>query len=179
MSFQQPYPAPPGFAPHAYGPPPASGATGIIATLLALAGGLMNGGLAIAGVVSITQTWQGPLTMQPDGNFQTEPSIAHIDGVEAAWCAGTGITALLLLLGGILLLLRSPVGRVLVASGSVLALLLAVLPFLFSAMLLDSAMLADSSILLLLGIGGFFPFLTLVLACIPPTGRWIATRPRR
>ncbi|WP_406276274.1 hypothetical protein OH799_05075 [Nocardia sp. NBC_00881] len=141
-----PYPHLPG---HGYPPPQSSagGGTGIAAALLAL----LDGGWKIFGLVSMGT-----------GGSRTFDTLA---GLALVSVAVTGFVAFLLILGGVLLLCRLTVGRVLVIVGSALSLI---------NMAVGLAMV---------GLFGLLPIAvcvltlaTLVLAAISPTGRWIAGR---
>ncbi|WP_280239048.1 hypothetical protein [Nocardia abscessus] len=158
MNFQhgRPGAAPGGYPsapPHLPGPdyrPPrssAGGGTGITAALLALLGG----GWEMFGLVSM-------------GMAQAFDTVA---GLALVSVAVAGFVAFLLILGSVLLLCRSTVGRVLVIVGSALS-------------LLDMAVgLAVTGLFGLLPIAlGVLTLATLVLAAISPTGRWIAARRR-
>ncbi|WP_157128938.1 hypothetical protein [Nocardia amamiensis] len=143
-SYPPPHPQLPG---HGYGAPQssASGGTGIAAGLLALLGG----GWETYGLVSLLNS----------RIFDTLAGLALV-GVAVA-----GLVAFLLILGGILLLCRLTVGRVLVIVGSALSLINLAIG------------------LALVGLFGLQPVVvgvltlaTLVLAAISPTGRWIAAR---
>ncbi|MGO4615459.1 hypothetical protein AB4305_13415 [Nocardia sp. 2YAB30] len=158
MNYQHggPGAAPGGYPPvhphqpgHGYPPPRSSagGGTGIAAALLAL----LDGGWKIFGLVSMVTV--GSRT------FDTLAGLALVN------LAVTGFVAFLLVLGGVLLLCRSTVGRVLVVVGSALSLINIVVG------------------LVMVGLFGLLPIVvsvlalaTLVLAAISPTGRWIAAR---
>ncbi len=90
-----------------------------------------------------------------------------VAGLALVSVAVAGFVAFLLILGSVLLLCRSTVGRVLVIVGSALS-------------LLNMAVgLAVTGLFGLLPIAlGVLTLATLVLAAISPTGRWIAARRR-
>jgi hypothetical protein len=158
----QPYPPAPYPAP-GYGmqPPKPSGATAIIAGVLAVLGGLLYLVSLIGGIVTLASPGF-PLW------------IALLLLVQNLLLAGT------LLPGGILLFLRKPVGRVLTIIGSGLAILLSAVSVAMSA----------AGVWYYGGVGGMFAgaaFVgllivlipagaTLVLAIVKPTGRWCASR---
>ncbi|WP_330228563.1 hypothetical protein OHA40_20810 [Nocardia sp. NBC_00508] len=135
--------------PHLPGPgyqPPrssAGGGTGIAAGLLALLGG----GWEVFGLVSMGTTF------------------GTLAGLSLISVAVAGFVAFLLILGGVLLLCRLTVGRVLVIVGSALSLI---------NMAVGLAMVGLFGLLPI--ILGVLTLATLVLAALSPTGRWIAAR---
>ncbi|RSN47974.1 hypothetical protein DMC64_12195 [Amycolatopsis sp. WAC 04197] len=164
MTFQH-YPPQGGYpAPGAYPPPgmarQPSGATGIIAGVLAILGGLWF----LAGVVShVVELSHYVISFLVVG--------AVLDFVSAA----------LLLGGGILLLVRKRAGRVLTVIGSAGAIGFVVLTFLFRA-IGSSFYFSYGGVMLHFGFGWLLfvvlipAIVTLVLALIPPTGRWLAAK---
>ncbi|WP_454195243.1 hypothetical protein [Nocardia sp. Marseille-Q1738] len=156
MSFQYggPGAAPGGYPPphphlpgHGYGPPQSSagGGTGIAAGLLALLGG----GWETYGLVSLV----------------TSRIFDTLAGLALVSVAVAGLVAFLLLLGGVLLLCRLTVGRVLVIVGSALSLI---------NLAIGLAMIGLFGLQPI--IAGVLTLATIVLAAISPTGRWIAAR---
>ncbi|MGQ4616490.1 hypothetical protein [Nocardia sp. R7R-8] len=157
MNFQQGWPgAAPGSYPpaphlpgHGYGPPQVSagGGTGIAAGLLALLGG----GWETFGLVSLV----------------TSHVFDRLAGLALISVGVAGFVAFLLVLGGVVLLCRSTVGRVLVIVGSALSLI---------------NLAVGLAVTRLFGLQpvvvGVLTLATLVLAAISPTGRWIAARRR-
>ncbi|WP_327111731.1 hypothetical protein OHB12_26615 [Nocardia sp. NBC_01730] len=158
MNYQH---AGPGAAPGGYPPPhphlpghghppsqaSAGGGTGIAAALLALLGG----GWEIFGLVSM-------------GTAGSE-TFDTLAGLALVSVAVAGFVAFLLILGGVLLLCRLTVGRVLVIVGSALSLI---------NMAVGLAMVGLFGLLPIAV--GVLTLATLVLAAISPTGRWIAAR---
>ncbi|MFE6610320.1 hypothetical protein [Amycolatopsis sp. NPDC057786] len=164
MTFQQ-YPPQGGYpAPGAYPPPgmgrQPSGATGIIAGILAVLGGLWF----LAGVVShVIELSQYVISFLVIG--------AVLDLVSAA----------LLLGGGILLLVRKRAGRVLTVIGAAGAIGFVALTFLLRA-IGSHFHFSYGGVMLHFGFGWLLfvvlipAIATLVLALIPPTGRWLAAK---
>ncbi|MFI7115697.1 hypothetical protein [Amycolatopsis sp. NPDC049868] len=164
MTFQH-YPPQGGYpAPGAYPPPgmarQPSGATGIMAGIFAILGGLWF----LAGVVShVIELSHFVISFLVIG--------AALDLVSAA----------LLLGGGIMLLLRKRAGRVLTVIGAASAIGFVALAFLLRA--IDSHFhFSYSGVLLNFGFGMTLfvvlipAIVTLVLALIPPTARWLAAK---
>jgi hypothetical protein len=138
--------------------PKPSGATAIIAGVLAVLGGLV----ALTGLVGGMIKW------------------ASLDSSFLPALLGLVISALLIALllpGGILLLLRKPVGRMLTIDGSALAIVL------YAAFFLITLFGAHQSALAGFGdVGGIAALLfmlpaiaTLILAIAKPTARWVGT----
>ncbi|MFE5570749.1 hypothetical protein ACFQ68_37545 [Amycolatopsis japonica] len=164
MTYQH-YPPQGGYpAPGAYPPPgmarQPSGATGIIAGILAILGGLWF----LAGTVShVIELSHYVISFLVVG--------AVLDFVSAA----------LLLGGGILLLVRKRAGRVLTVIGSAGAIGFVALTFLFRA-IGSSFYFSYGGVMLHFGFGWLLfvvlipAIATLVLALIPPTGRWLAAK---
>lgn len=167
----QGYPAPMGYqaAP--------GGGTGITAGILALLGGVASTFSAIGMFILAAATSDNSLTSgavlatgarRRSSSSSSSSSGPDIDfdfdlgGIGVVLGIAYSVLALLLLIGGILLLRRSNTGRVLVIVGCVASIVLTV------------AVLASAST------GGFnvfsapvFAVVTLVLAAIAPTKRWI------
>ncbi|MFD6066792.1 hypothetical protein [Amycolatopsis lurida] len=165
MTFQQ-YP-PQGYpAPGAYPPPGTvrqpSGATAIIAGILAILGGLWF----LAGVVShVIELSHYVISFLVVG--------AALDLVSTA----------LLLGGGIMLLLRKRAGRVLTVIGAASAIGFVALTFLLRAF--DAHFhFSYGGVILHFGFGWLLflvlipAIATLVLALVPPTARWLAAKPQ-
>ncbi|WP_181770301.1 hypothetical protein [Amycolatopsis pittospori] len=160
MTYQQ-YPPqgypPPGAYPHPGMPPKPNSATGIIAGILAILGGVWF----LSGSV-----WTVILTF---GRFHAEVLIGGILDLAVG---------VLLLLGGILLLRRKSTGRMLVVVGGGAAILLGLVSVVLRATGSDFYFVY-SGVRVLYGFLGlviqlFIPAIaTLVLALIPPTARWV------
>ncbi len=160
---------PPGYPQQPYGPPPTlpanpSGATAIIAGILAGLGGIANffGGLAMAfGLSVITQ----------DSGLDT-------GSAEGAWTALIAITLLnivagvLLLAGTVTLLLRKMVGRWLVAVACGVSIVSSVISLSLSSMIVDYEYGNKASE----AVGLIFPITTLVLVLLPSTAAWIRAK---
>lgn len=167
--FQQPgWPQQPGYPqpgyPGGYPPPPRgpSGATGILAGLLALFGGLVGIGLGAVAIFALFFSGQE----ERDARMFLSPVIGFA-------------YALLLLIGAILLFRRKSIGRWLIIGGS-------------AAVLVFWAFLGGTVIgvsdeprrdLVAIGIrilaGLVFPILTLVMTFLPSTTKWIQAKPNR
>ncbi|MEV7550119.1 hypothetical protein AB0N89_10885 [Amycolatopsis sp. NPDC089917] len=164
MTFQQ-YPPQGGYPPPGAYPPPGtarrpSGATGIIAGIFAILGGLWFLAGAAFHVIELVDFTVDFLIIGAVLDF---------------------VTAASLLSGGILLLLRKGAGRVLTAIGTGVAIVCVALAFVLRA---TGAFFffSYSGVLLHFGFGWLLILVlipaipTLVLALIPPTGRWIAAK---
>ncbi|MGW5752075.1 hypothetical protein [Nocardia rhamnosiphila] len=193
-----PFPSPPYSPPPAYPPPPAqqmgyapgpqfagtygyqappSGGTGITAGILALLGGVASALSAFGMFVLASATSESSLTngaVLATGARRRSSSGSSSSGPDIDFdfdLAGTGVVlgiaysvlALLLLTGGILLLRRSNTGRVMVILGCVLSIVLTVVVI---------GVVAVGGGISVLG-APLFAVLTLVLAAIAPTKRWI------
>ncbi|MFQ6229452.1 hypothetical protein [Nocardia sp. NPDC002869] len=181
------YPPPPaqqmGYAPgpqfaatYGYQAPP-SGGTGITAGILALLGGVASALSAFGMFVLASATSESSLTngaVLATGARRRSSSSSSSSGPDIDFdfdLAGTGVVlgiaysvlALLLLTGGILLLRRSNTGRVMVILGCVLSIVLTVVVI---------GVVAVGGGISVLG-APLFAVLTLVLAAIAPTRRWI------
>ncbi|MBF6350011.1 MULTISPECIES: hypothetical protein [Nocardia] len=158
-------------APGPYGHPPApSGGTGITAGILALLGGLVSAITAISMYVLAFATSESSLTngavlatgarrRSSSSSSSSGPDI-DIDfefaGIGIVWGLIYTVIALALLIGGIMLLRRRNAGRVTVIVGCVAFVILSVL------------MLGIVNL-----ISGLFALLTLILAAVGSTKRWI------
>ncbi|HKS44658.1 MAG TPA: hypothetical protein VJT49_05995 [Amycolatopsis sp.] len=135
---------------------PRGGATGIPAAVLALLGGLFH----LIGVAG------GALLLAGDGDLGRAllTFVLHL------------AVAALLITGGVGLVLAKPFGRTVTIVGSAVALLLYVVVILLGALGIHFLGLADSALPL-----GYVVILcapavtTLVLACAPPTTRWVTS----
>ncbi|MET8796185.1 hypothetical protein ABZV91_06970 [Nocardia sp. NPDC004568] len=180
------YPAPPahqmGYAPgpqyagsYGYQAPP-SGGTGITAGILALLGGVASALSAVGMFVLASATSESSLTngavLATGARRRTSSSSSSGPDIDFDFdLAGTGVVlgvaysvlALLLLIGGILLLRRSNTGRVMVILGCVLSIVLTVVVV---------GVVAVGGGISVLG-APLFAILTLVLAAVAPTKRWI------
>ncbi|SFP38038.1 hypothetical protein SAMN05421810_102413 [Amycolatopsis arida] len=133
-------------------PGPAAPATAVAAGVLALLGALFHLIGVVGGVLALSR---GATT-----------------AAVVATLVGNVVLVALLAGGALLLLTRRPAGRVLVAAGSGLAVLLYVLAAVFGTAVGD-ARLVGAAVLLL----GVPALATLVLATVPATGRWLAEGP--
>lgn len=149
----------PGY-PGVYPPPPAgpSGATAIFAGLLALPGGII--GLILGGV----STFSFFLSSQED---------------RSAWlyllpliCFGYGLS---LLVGAFSLFRRNTIGRLLIAGGCAVVIVLAIVVTVGGAFVRPHSDLDSVGVPVIVGI--VFPILTLVLSLLPSTTRWIEAKP--
>ncbi|MGW1739471.1 hypothetical protein ACWCPQ_11745 [Nocardia sp. NPDC001965] len=184
------YPPPaPGYPAPAYGYPPAaggygyqpapSGGTGITAGILALLGGVASSLSAIGMFVLAAATSESSLTngaaLATGARRRTSSSSSSSGGdtdIDFDFdLAGTGVVlgiaysilALVLLIGGIMLLRRSNTGRVMVILGCVLSIVLTVV--VVGVVTVGGGITAFSAPL--------FAVITLVLAAVGPTKRWI------
>ncbi|MEU4314812.1 hypothetical protein [Nocardia sp. NPDC024068] len=154
-----------------------SGGTGITAGILALLGGVASAFSAIGMFVLAAATSDSSLTSgaalatgarrrsSSSSSSSGGPDIDldfDLGGIGVVLGIAYSVLALLLLIGGILLLRRSNTGRVLVIVGCVASILLTI------------------AVLVAASTGGFsvfsaplFAIITLVLAAIAPTKRWI------
>jgi hypothetical protein len=156
-----------------------SGGTGITAGILALLGGVASALSAFGMFVLASATSESSLTngaVLATGARRRSSSSSSSSGPDIDFdfdfdLAGTGVVlgiaysvlALLLLIGGILLLRRSNTGRVMVILGCVLSIVLTVVVV---------GVVAVGGGISVLG-APLFAVLTLVLAAIAPTKRWI------
>jgi hypothetical protein len=138
--------------------PKPSGATAITAGVLAVLGGLV----ALTGVVGGLIKWAS----------LDSPFLPALIGLVSS-----ALLIALLLPGGILLLLRKPVGRMLTIDGSALAIVLYAAFFLITLLGADQPALAGFA-----AVGGLAALLfmvpaiaTLILAIAKPTARWVRT----
>ncbi|MFF0541564.1 hypothetical protein ACFYTF_01850 [Nocardia thailandica] len=149
-------------------PPRPGGGTAITAGVLALLGGLWGAVSAGSLAIGLSSVSSGAL-----------------DEVKTMLVVSLGIgavVALLLLLGSLLLFLRRTAGRVLVILGCLGAIASAAVSVVFMASVGADFKDTDgyaSGLAVTAGISGvmaLFPLLTLILAAVPATGRWIAAR---
>lgn len=179
------------------GEPPPSGGTAITAGVLAILGGLF---LALAAWVSfalidfVTRAWR-------EGGIPAE-DVQELENLLPEWLTTyttiTGIgyiaASLLLLVGALLLLMRNAVGRWMVIAGCAICIVVAIAGFIAGPALVDDMISAarqkfgnqvPEPELGASAFGGtvfivIIPALvTLILAAIPPTGRWIAAGKRK
>lgn len=164
------YPAAGHPAPGGYGYPPApGGGTGITAGILALLGALSSAGLAVSMFLLAAATSESALTSgavlatgarRRSSSSSSSGSGSDIDidfeGVGVVWGIAYIVLALVLLTGGIMLLRRSNAGRIMVVVGC-------------AAFVVVSVFALGLSMIF----AGGFAILTLVLAAIGPTKRWI------
>lgn len=162
---QQPY-QPPRFPP---GPPEPSGVTGVIAGILAVLGGLRG----VFGAIAIP-------FLQTDSDFDPTGFWSKIQvllGISA-------LCSLVMLIGGILMLARKKISRVLIALGGVGTLVLSVITSIALYNHLDAqpdesstvTLTFDTDLSILNAIGFAFNIVLLVLTFLPATGRWLAYR---
>ncbi|GGL25250.1 hypothetical protein [Nocardia jinanensis] len=181
------YPAPaPGYPPAGYPPaggyghqPAPSGGTGITAGILALLGGVASSLSAVGMFILAAATSESSLTngavlatgARRRSSSSSNSSSSDTDIDFDFDLAGTGVVlgiaysilALVLLIGGIMLLRRSNTGRVMVILGCVLSIVLTVV--------VVGVVTAGGGVSVLTA--PLFALLTLVLAAIAPTKRWI------
>ncbi len=156
MTYQQ-YPSQGGYPPPGVAPKP-NGATGIIAAILAILGGVWFFAGMVLHVIEISEHVLYFLVIG-----------AILDFVSAA----------LLLLGGILLLMRKGAGRVLTAIGAAFTLFMVLVTIVVRSLDL-TFYFSYGGLTLFVGVGGVLiqvlipAIATLVLALIPPTARWVA-----
>ncbi|WP_327148883.1 hypothetical protein [Nocardia sp. NBC_01329] len=172
---------PPGYPPvggYGYVPPAPGGGTGITAGILALLGGVISSvsavsllffassagnsltnGAALATGARRRTTSSSSSSGGPDIDIDLD-----VNGFVLAMGIVQAVLALLLLIGGFLLLRRSNAGRTMVILGCSAAALLTIV-----------SVLGQSSGGLIVGslLGLVFPILTLVLAAVGATKRWI------
>jgi hypothetical protein len=160
MAYQQ-YP-PQGGHPYPGMAPKPSGATGIIAGILAIIGGLWFLSGFVFHVIYIT-----------DGNTM----LYFLLGAVLDFLVG-----ILLLIGGILLVMRKGAGRVLTVVGAASAILIGLLSVVLR-LVGTHFFLSFGGVSFLYGFVGLIvqillpAIATMVLALIPPTARWVAKRP--
>lgn len=174
------------------GEPPPSGGTGITAGVLAVLGGL-----ALAVSAWVTFSFVDFTIRDAPDNVQAQVEALFpgwFDGFTVAVGICAVVASLLLLVGSLLLLMRNGVGRWMVVGGSIITIGIAVawlvaLPGLdadvedalqrdFGQSLPDVA--TGSTRLGLIFMVYILPaVVTLVLALIPPTGRWIDAARRK
>lgn len=179
-TYPQPaYATPQPVAPFPYGPPgasqypggSASGATAIMAAILALLGGALRAYYSVdlvKGLIYLAKL-SGPVGL-------------YVDKSAFIWSVVFAVASLVataaLLIGGIMLLSRKRAGRTLVAIGAFLVIGEAVLTRLAAAAFLQSAGLtgapldlgATTAVAVVISIG--LPILTLAFALAPSTKRW-------
>ena len=143
--------------PAAFGRPeaPPAGATAIVAAALSL----IFGSVLALGTFSASMYAFGDL----DPQYRSGEVIRSV--------VGCGIGAFLWLLGATLLFLRTTAGRLLVIIASALSLIFAISQVVHVRDKLD--LMAFALVIALA------PLVTLVLAAVPATGRWIVAKPRR
>ncbi|WP_328389849.1 hypothetical protein [Nocardia sp. NBC_00416] len=193
--YQAPYPAPaPGYPPPGAGyPPPGypapgpagygyqrppSGGTGITAGILAMLGGAASILSAVGMFVLAAATSESSLTngavLATGARRRSSSSSSSGNGVDldldfdldvmgVVLGVAYSVLALVLLIGGILLLRRSNTGRMMVIFGCVLSIALTIVVV---------GLVAAGGSLSAVG-APLFAILTLVLAAIAPTKRWI------
>lgn len=170
------YPVSPGYpvpAPGGYGYPPAprppSGGTGITAGIMAILGGLAS---ALFTVIAVTSAFDRPDSSLTTGarrrgssssssnSSDVDIDFTGVDGSGLFVAFLYGLLALLLLLGGFMLVRRSGTGRILVIVGS--------------AAYLPVAALGSVLVGMSIGLAAWvFAVATLILASVGPTKRWI------
>jgi hypothetical protein len=175
---QQGFPAHPGFVDP---PRPASGGTAITAGVLAILGGLwalvsMIGGFAIASLDSsdLEYSTYNSADGYSSGTY-TLPDWLGTYGIIIALV--NLVVAVLLIVGAILLFTKKSAGRFMVAGGCGLVILIGV-----AGIIVGAVMSADiEGGMGGIAVGGVIGFIalvpaiaTLVLALVPPTGRWCA-----
>ncbi|MEU1984608.1 hypothetical protein [Nocardia sp. NPDC019395] len=171
--YPAPAPAYPAYAapnPYGYQPRP-SGGTGITAGILALFGALSSVGMAISMFILAAATSESSLTSgavlatgarrrSSSSSSSSSSSGTDVDidfeGVGVIWGIAYIIVALALLIGGIMLLRRSSAGRITVIVACVAFVIVSIFGFGLTAI-----------------VGGAFAVLTLILAAVGSTKRWI------
>lgn len=169
-----PQPYPQQYAPYPQYPPPPrpGGGTAITAGVLALLGGLVGALSSVAAGISLAAV----------GSSVTDGMSDNVKIVLIVGLAVGGLTTLFLLLGSLLLFLRRTSGRVLVILGCLGALAGSAVSLVTTAGVasdLGEVEGMGSALGVSLGVTAamsLFPLLTLILAAVPATGRWIADR---
>lgn len=178
-------PAHPGYV---EGEPPASGGTAITAGVLAILGGLWFIGQAVVSFSSgMMDTESMTRGMSPADQAEFEAVMPDwIGTVSIIGAVVQVILVVLLLVGAILLFMKKSVGRWMVVAGCVLAILSSIGGFIFADMLMSDVMEQAGTDVDMSGVSGvmtaavgIFAFVmaipaiaTLILALVPPTGRW-------
>lgn len=175
---------------------PASGGTAITAGVLALLGALFMALIAFVSfalIELIREAWdQGGFDQREVGELERYLP-GWLDTFATATGAAYALASLLLGIGAILLFTRTSVGRWMVVAGCVIAIALSVIGFFAGSVLAgditeaarDRGAQATSEVSLDAATYGsvtafvIVPALvTLILAAVPATGRWIADRQR-
>lgn len=170
MTFPQPAPPgfpPPGYPPYGYPPPAPSAATAMIAAALALIGALYNCMPLLGGLY----TWK--TRPRIDNPLFTGLPI-RADTAVVLWIAAHALQVTLLAAGSIMLFRRKSIGRSSVIVGCLVALLTTAAPLISDTVVHHrNSSLFDHAALMLTAL----PVLaTLILAFVPSTTRWLATR---
>lgn len=190
-------PSHPGYAD---GEPPASGGTAIAAGVLAILGGLWAIFQALAAF-----TTGAALQSEMTNSGLSPTEAAEVERMMPDWLTtasiGTGaaqiLTAILLLVGPILLFLKKSVGRWMVVAGCVLAIASAVAAYIMVDIFMSEMIRlveersgdaggAEGMAGIMTAAGAIGAFIvaipaivTIVLALVPPTGRWCAQGKRK
>ncbi|MFE3192472.1 hypothetical protein ACFXHA_25925 [Nocardia sp. NPDC059240] len=154
MGYPQGTPGP--YAPQGFGqrPPEPNGVTAILAAAISLG----TGGLCVFGAISV-----GIHTFT-----KVEPEYRSSDAVSLPLYVG--LAGFFCLLGGLLLALRTTVGRVFVIVTSVVGLI-------FSVIQITNVAHNGPGLTMFALVESAVPLAALILAAVPPTGRWIAAKP--
>lgn len=161
-------------------PPKPSGATAITAAVLAILGGAaaligaVGGFLGAAGLAALESASESAAEAGVDA---VGADLGGLPDWFASYLVGAGIAdvviAVLLVVGAIMLITKKSLGRMLVAAGCVLVILLGVV-----GSVLMSGIGSDAPAAVLMGNGIvtvvslIFPVTTLILALVPSTARW-------
>ncbi|WP_040787814.1 hypothetical protein [Nocardia paucivorans] len=162
------YPAPAGYG-YPYVPRPPSGGTAITAGILAIIGGVVSLLIAVSGIIAAFDRRDSSLatgarrrgsSSSSHSDVDVDIDLSGIDGLSLFLGVVAALVALLLLIGGIMLLRRSGIGRIMVIVGCSVYLLMIVV-----GIARVGAFAGPLSV--------FFPVLTLVMASSGSTKRWI------
>ncbi|MFZ2512695.1 MAG: hypothetical protein WAW85_16565 [Gordonia sp. (in: high G+C Gram-positive bacteria)] len=174
---QQPYLGHPQFAgqPYPSGPPVAPGPSAVTARIAAV--------LALLGVIHMVVLLISTLGAELPDDVAAHVDHSSFDFANTMQLIGAIVVGVLLAAGGVMLLLRNAIGRWLVSAGCMIHIIVWVLLGLWlHSFLSDAAAEAgvqlDSAFAAGTGLGWFlvliFPLVTLVLANVTSTARWLA-----
>ncbi|MFD4461401.1 hypothetical protein [Nocardia sp. NPDC058480] len=151
-----------------------SGATGILAAVLALVLSLISlGGAVVSYNSPLATECTGKFVQLPDGSFGC--SSTSLTPLVTTFLVIGAIIGVLLLTGSILLFLRKTAGRVIVIVVSTLSALGGVASL---ASMADAPVTSEAG-MTISGVQAAVAILMLVLAAAPSTGRWIRAAQRR
>ncbi|MFC9893131.1 hypothetical protein ACFVMC_05515 [Nocardia sp. NPDC127579] len=175
MGYPQQYPGQYEPYPGGYAMPPVKpgGGTAITAGVLASIGSLVHvvgGGYSLA-TLSVLADELGEIETSTLDQLRTFTILTSSVGLLAGALLGVG---------AVTLFMRKPIGRILIASGCGLVIVMQLLSMTMMATMFgdlddDGAIVAVAGVTGVIGM--IFPIITLVLVLLPPTARWLAYQP--